>query len=260
MWLPKLWQEMGEGAPRDSAMVSYLLLRFRFVLSFPYFSGLPSFMDHPTLSSLVEHLHGRLVSLRPGEPFWLGIAGAPGSGKSTLAAALAERMTEVAVVIPMDGYHFTRAELDAMPDPDLAHLRRGAPFTFDAERFVADLVQARESGTGRFPSFDHGAGDPVEGNIELIPGQHRLVIVEGNYVLLDEEPWCRLSSLFDESWYLDVDIDLCMSRVKDRMLATGRSEEIAGHRIDQNDRPNAGLIASTAPERADRCLAEVLLG
>ena len=215
-------------------------------------------MECPTLNRLMDHLLGRLDRLDPKQSFWLGIAGAPGSGKSTLAEALSKRIPGTSVVIPMDGYHFTRAELDEMPDPELAHLRRGAPFTFDSRRFVADLVRARESGVGMFPSFDHGVGDPVEGDIELNRDVHRLVIVEGNYLLLDEDPWCRLRTLFDESWFLEVDIDLCLSRVKGRMRAAGMSEDVADHRIARNDRPNAELVVATGPERADRRLGEIL--
>lgn len=42
-------------------------------------------------------------------------------------------MPPPAAFIPMDGYHFSRKELDAMPDPKFAHDRRGAAFTFDGE-------------------------------------------------------------------------------------------------------------------------------
>lgn len=54
-----------------------------------------------------------------------------------------------------------------MPDPAALHARRGAHWTFNGERFVADLTQARASGAGRFPSFDHHVGDPVEDAIEV---------------------------------------------------------------------------------------------
>lgn len=46
----------------------------------------------------------------------------------------------IAKCIPMDGYHYTRAQLDTMPNPVEAHERRGAPFTFDVVGFN-QLVQ-----------------------------------------------------------------------------------------------------------------------
>lgn len=71
----------------------------------------------------------------------IGIAGCPGSGKTTTAHAVCYAIGPPAVVLPMDGFHYTRAHLDAMPDPACAHARRGAPFTFDADAFVACVQQ-----------------------------------------------------------------------------------------------------------------------
>lgn len=120
----------------------------------------------------------------------VGIAGMPGSGKTTLAGRLAGALERKAgrplsAAVPMDGFHFTRAELDGMPDPALAHARRGAPWTFDAESYVAALARLKTGGLRRqaCPSFDHGVGDPVPGDIPVLP-THRIVVTEGNYLLL----------------------------------------------------------------------------
>ena len=63
-------------------------------------------------------------------------------------------------IIPMDGYHYYQSELDTMEDPEEAHARRGAPFTFNSAKFVGALIKARKEGQGSFPSFDHGTGEP----------------------------------------------------------------------------------------------------
>jgi len=65
-------------------------------------------------------------------------------------------------IVPMDGYHYYRSQLEKMDNPQHALAKRGAPFTFDSERFVNDIVNLRKTGSGSFPSFDHGKGDPVE--------------------------------------------------------------------------------------------------
>ena len=90
-------------------------------------------------------------------------------------------------MVPMDGFHYYRSELDQMPDPALAHARRGAAFTFNARAFM-DCVRrimaaSPADGPIAVPSFDHGRGDPVEGDIVVEP-HHQLIIVEGLYVLL----------------------------------------------------------------------------
>ncbi|KAK7245405.1 hypothetical protein RIF29_40248 [Crotalaria pallida] len=69
------------------------------------------------------------------------------------------------------------------------------------------------------PSFDHGVGDPVENDI-FVNLQHKVVIVEGNYLLLEYGIWKEISSLFDEKWFIDIDIDKAMQRVLKRHIST----------------------------------------
>ena len=90
---------------------------------------------------LAVDLRQRAAQLMGDMQFWIGLAGAPGSGKSTLAEALRERLGELLTVIPLDGYHYYRSELDDMEDPEKAHARRGAPFTFNAPKFGEALIK-----------------------------------------------------------------------------------------------------------------------
>ena len=80
---------------------------------------------------------------------------------------MAERHSIEALVLPMDGYHFYRHELDQMEDPVHAHARRGAEFTFDSKKFVRDVIAGFESGHGSFPDFDHAKKDPEPGKIHF---------------------------------------------------------------------------------------------
>jgi len=68
------------------------------------------------------------------------------------------------------------------------------------------------------------------------------VIVEGNYLLLEEDVWRDIRDLFDEKWFIDIDIDVSMQRVLKRHIATGKEPDVAAWRISYNDRPNAELI------------------
>lgn len=122
--------------------------------------------------------------------FLVGVAGAPGSGKSTLAREVCKRInrvigSEMAVNVPMDGFHLYKRELDAMDDPIEAYRRRGAPWTFDAHAFVEKIREIKNNPgvVIRAPSFDHGVGDPKQGAIRVLPS-HKIVISEGNYCLL----------------------------------------------------------------------------
>mmetsp|Transcript_6778 Transcript_6778/g.17369 ORF Transcript_6778/g.17369 Transcript_6778/m.17369 type:complete len:239 (+) Transcript_6778:1-717(+) len=130
---------------------------------------------------------------------FIGLAGAPGSGKSTLAAAVCARLNaaagaDIAVVFPMDGFHYYRAQLAAFPDPEEATRRRGAPFTFDARAFVDRVRAAKDNRADAtlVPAFDHEVHDPEEGKIVISP-THKVIFVEGNYLLLPDAPWSELT-------------------------------------------------------------------
>jgi pantothenate kinase len=207
-----------------------------------------------TYDELAQELIEKAAGLPDGTRFWLGIAGGPGSGKSTLAAALKARLKQSLVVIPLDGYHYLRSQLNKMENPEEAFIRRGAPFTFDSTRFVNDLVKARSSGEGTFPSFDHQEGDPVENQIQL-SSTDKIVVVEGNYLLLNTATWRRLrEEVFDETWFLDVSVQESNRRVMERHIKIGLSEEQARQRVATNDGINAEMIAKESPGNADRII------
>jgi len=188
----------------------------------------------------------------------IGVAGPPGVGKSTLSMGVCHLInlksgSEVAINVPMDGFHYYKKELDQMPDPSEAYARRGAHWTFDAEAFLKFLKEVK-FGVGKTlfaPSFDHGVGDPKPDAIKILP-QHKIVISEGNYLLLDLEPWSQLwrkegelPVILDDTWYVDCDLDVAMERVFERQTGNGVAENVSRSRIEGNDRPNAELIEKT---------------
>ncbi|TRX93426.1 hypothetical protein FHL15_005701 [Xylaria flabelliformis] len=157
----------------------------------------------------------------------------------------------IAAFVPMDGYHLTRAQLSALPDPENAHARRGAEFTFDGASFLALVKALREpltasSGTIFAPSFDHAVKDPKENDIAVQPG-HRIVVFEGNYVVLDKQPWSKAAELMDERWFVDVDFDVARRRLVARHVKAGiaKDEEEARKRADENDLVNGRQIVES---------------
>ena len=179
----------------------------------------------------------------------LGIAGAPGSGKSTLAAALAHWLGEQACVVPMDGYHLANAELIRLGRLQ----RKGAPDTFDSAGFAALLRRLRQQRDGEVvyaPEFRRDIEEPVAGAI-AVAAETRLVITEGNYLLLGQGHWNAVAPLLDEAWYVEVDDGLRRQRLQQRHMRFGRSAEAALAWIEQTDEPNARLIEATR-QRAQR--------
>lgn len=154
----------------------------------------------------------------------------------------------LAAFVPMDGYHLSRAQLDAMPDPATAHDRRGAAFTFDGDAFLKLVKMLREpllpeSQTLYAPSFDHALKDPVADDIAIAPSA-RLIVFEGNYLSLNRSPWKDAAELMDELWFVEVDFDVARNRLIHRHVKSGvaENEELAGKRADENDLVNGKEI------------------
>jgi pantothenate kinase len=179
--------------------------------------------------------------LRDGRRKLLGVVGAPGGGKSTLAAALHAAFPDVSCIVPMDGFHLANVELQRLGRAD----RKGAPDTFDAAGYVALLRRLRQQAPGEIvyaPEFRREIEEPIAGAIPVLP-QTRLVIAEGNYLLLDDEPWREIRALLDDAWYVDVDDALRRERLIRRHMHFGRSREAATEWVDRSDEANARLIA-----------------
>ena len=181
--------------------------------------------------------------------YLLGIVGPPGSGKSTLATRLVEACPSAACV-SMDGFHLSNAALDAAG----MRGRKGAPETFDAEGFVSVLRRLRGGNEPvTVPIYDRRLHEPVREAL-TIQRQVRVVVVEGNYLLLGDGAWRGVRPLLDEAWYLDVPLDESLRRTRGRHIAGGATAQQADAKIAANDRPNALAIAATRPG-ADRVVA-----
>ena len=195
----------------------------------------------------------------PGSRVILGITGSPGAGKTTLAIALAERVNEllgaqlvglgeapapVAVHLPMDGYHLANSTLDRLGNHD----RKGAIDTFDGWGFVALLrrLLVELDHTVYAPSFDRAVDEGIAGEI-AVPADARLVIVEGNYLLVDQSPWASVSDLLVESWFCETSDAERLRRLVDRHERHGRSPEAAQEWAESVDGANAILIEASLP-------------
>jgi pantothenate kinase len=151
----------------------------------------------------------------------IGFAGCPGSGKSSTVQQLSKRIP-CSIILPMDGYHYTKRQLQAFADPNEAFKRRGAHWTFDGKAFVCDLANLKSDGEGSFPSFDHAIGDPIYNDINITSVDH-IVLVEGNYLLLDVSPWDAVKDILDFSYFISCDIPIVEKRVYLRHISVGCS-------------------------------------
>jgi len=196
----------------------------------------------------VQQLARRAAALagQPGRAI-LGITGPPAAGKSTLAETLLAELGGAAACVPLDGFHLAHRVLEEL---GTVH-RKGAPDTFDAAGYVALLRRLRDpaEGTVYAPRFRREIEDSVAGAIPVPPGA-RLVVTEGNYLLVRSGPWAGLAGLLDEVWYLDLDEPTRLRWLAGRHERYGRSAAEAAARASGPDQRNAELIESTRP-RAD---------
>ena len=176
----------------------------------------------------LDHLVERVLLLRTGivgRTVLVGVVGEPGAGKSTLAASVVEGLRArgcAAVLVPMDGFHLANVAL--------------------AARGLADRKGAIET-------FDGAIEESVAGAIGVPPGTE-VVVTEGNYLLVDEEPWSEVGQMLDEVWAVRADPTVRTERLLARHVQFGRSPEEARAWVAAVDEPNAARIRETL-HRAD---------
>ena len=196
------------------------------------------------VEDIVVQIYNELLSVdRKNERILVGISGAPGAGKSTLSQALSTKLNKsehVAAVIPMDGYHLDDSLLE-----DLGLLKRkGAPETFDFVGFKHLLLRVKNEDEVVYPVFDREREISIAGT-GLIKKTIRIVIVEGNYLLFDEEPWSCLSELWDYSVFLDLELSVLERRLVDRWIDHGFSRAEAQQKAVGNDIQNAKRVIAS---------------
>ena len=177
----------------------------------------------------------------------LGLVGAPGAGKSTLAQRVAGEVGEAARLVPMDGFHLAGAELERLGCAD----RKGAVDTFDAAGYVALLRRLRDpvEEVVYAPEFRREIEEPIAGAI-AVPRAVRLIVTEGNYLLVEDGPWGAVRGLLDEVWFVAPEEDVRIERLVARHVAHGRTPEAAREWSLGTDQRNAEMVVLTRA-RAD---------
>ncbi|MFI1358814.1 nucleoside/nucleotide kinase family protein [Streptomyces sp. NPDC020898] len=211
-------------------------------------------MEQPLSSPTFDELLGRARALvgDSRRRAVLGIAGSPGAGKTTLAGRLVQALNGDGAPwvahVPMDGFHLADVELERLGRRD----RKGAPDTFDAAGYAALLRRLREDSDGDIvyaPGFERVLEQPVAGAIPVFPSA-RLIVTEGNYLLLAEGSWTRVRAQLDEVWFCELDEDERVRRLVARHEEFGKDHDTALAWVLGTDQRNAELAAATR-DRAD---------
>ncbi|WGH79987.1 AAA family ATPase [Jannaschia ovalis] len=170
----------------------------------------------------------------PGDRVLVALVGPPGAGKSTLSDALLAALGADAALVPMDGFHLDDRVLEArglLP-------RKGAPETFDIGGLRRALQGIRAGEEVVVPVFDRAREIAIAG-ARVIPAAARVVLVEGNWLLLDRPGWRDLGP-----WDLTVRLDVPEAELRRRLEErwAGLGAEVARAKIEGNDLPNARTV------------------
>jgi pantothenate kinase len=195
----------------------------------------------------------------------LGVTGSPGAGKTTLVQALAAARApdpppglapgEWVAHVPMDGFHLADVELRRLGRRD----RKGAPDTFDGQGYLNLLrrLRADEPSVVYAPTFERTLEQPLAAAVPIPPAA-RLILTEGNYLLLDVEPWSAIAGELDEAWYCALDDETRRDRLTARHVAFGKEPGFAARWVRDVDEANARLI-SASRTRADLVVPDGVL-
>lgn len=204
-------------------------------------------------ASIAAEITRRIVALpTPATRNLIAIAGPPGVGKSTVAQAVLDSLTRQghpAALVPMDGFHLDNSLLVArglLP-------RKGAPETFDIAGFRSLIDRMMHEAEVIYPTFDRALDKAIAGS-GVVTAAETTVLVEGNYLLLDEPGWRDLRPHWALSVYLTEPMDVLEQRLRQRWLDHGLDPRAAAQRAESNDLPNARRIETA------RLAADVVVG
>ena len=183
---------------------------------------------------IIENSEGR-------KRYIVAIAGPPGAGKSTFAQALLLLLKEKSIqakIISMDGFHLDNSIL---VDRNLLD-RKGAPATFDTAGFIHLMNRLSNfEDDVVIPEFDRNKDLSIAGS-SIISTKDKVLIVEGNYLLIEEEPWTKLKKTWDQTIFINPGIDTLEQRLLNRWLRHGLDAKDAKKRTLTNDLPNARYV------------------
>lgn len=181
----------------------------------------------------------------------VGIAGGPGVGKSTIAAEVVRVLDQetpgLAALVPMDGFHMRHKKLE---DLGLVE-KKGAPQTFEGATFAAFLMRlkgARRAVHG--PGYSRQIEDVVD-DAFVVASEVKVLVVEGNYLLLPDPPWDLVKPLLDLSVFLSLARNKVGTRLMRRHAEAGLFTEKRNRaHVSRVDLPNYDLVSKTR-DRAD---------
>lgn len=176
------------------------------------------------------------------------LAAPPGSGKSTLAAfweylSQIDSNVQPIQVLPFDGFHYPNEILDSnyiIRGEEKINLRsiKGAYETFNLTSLIDKLKQLKIKDP-KWPYYDRNLHEPVDNAIKV---EKEIVVIEGNWLLLDKPVWNGLHELADFTIFIDTDPKFLEDRLMSRKIRGGSTPEEAQEFYQQSDSKNVDMV------------------
>ena len=168
--------------------------------------------------------------------YFIALSGPPASGKSTISEKLVKDLTlkgHNSSILQMDGFHYD----DQILKQKSLLLKKGAPETFDVMGFLNFLFRLQNENEVAIPIFDRSL-ELSRSSAVIISKETRVVIVEGNYILLKTHPWRELHKFFNSTIMINTKHEILEKRLIERWRSFNLPEEEIKQKVFENDLPN----------------------
>ena len=168
--------------------------------------------------------------------YFIALSGPPASGKSTISEKLVKDLTlkgHNSSILQMDGFHYD----DQILKQKSLLLKKGAPETFDVMGFLNFLFRLQNENEVAIPIFDRSL-ELSRSSAVIISKETRVVIVEGNYILLKTHPWRELHKFFNSTIMINTKYEILEKRLIERWRSFNIPEEEIKQKVFENDLPN----------------------
>ena len=172
--------------------------------------------------------------------YFIALSGAPGSGKSTVSEKLVSDLNTVghkSSILQMDAFHY---DDQILKEKNLL-LKKGAPETFDVMGLLNFINRLEKESEVVIPVFDRSL-ELSRSSAVIISDDIKVVIFEGNYLLLKSHPWRELHKFFNSTIIVNCDERILEERLIKRWENFNLSKEIINQKVYENDLPNGVYV------------------